>query len=78
MIRITVCPSCGGSRVRLVQRDWTGEYEGQTYTVPALDFHECPHCGEKIYDRDAMRRIEACSPAFARRRQEKEAFAANA
>jgi YgiT-type zinc finger domain-containing protein len=78
MIGITVCPSCAGSKVRLVQRDWTGEFEGQSYTVPRLDFYECPDCGERIYDREAMRRIEACSPAFAKRRRDEEALAVNA
>ena len=40
------------------------EYQGQRYTVPRLEFHECPDCGEKIYEPAAMRRIEAASPAF--------------
>jgi len=36
------------------------------YTVEELEFYECPDCGEKVYDRDAMRTIEANSPAFAK------------
>jgi YgiT-type zinc finger domain-containing protein len=76
MIEITVCPPCGGSRIRPVQRDWTSEFEGQAYSVPSLHFNECPDCGERVYDRDAMRRIEACSPAYAKRRQKKEAVGA--
>lgn len=66
MLRITVCPSCGSDKIKRVQQDWVGEYQGQTYTVPALEFYECPDCGERVYDRDAMRRIETHSPAFAR------------
>ncbi len=62
----------------MVHGEWTGEFEGQAYKVPSLDFHECPDCCEKIYDRDAMRRIEACSPAFEKRRREKKAIAVNA
>ncbi len=46
-------------------RNWTGEYQGQPYSVENLRFHECPDCGEKVYDREAMRAIEAASPAFA-------------
>jgi len=34
------------------------------YKVPALEYHECPACGEKIYDRKALKKIEAHSPAF--------------
>ena len=31
-----------------------------------LIFHECPICGERVFDRAAMRRIEAASPVFAK------------
>jgi len=64
MIQITVCPSCGGGNIIKVRQDWAGEFRGQPYTVPDLEFYECPDCGERIYDREAMRKIEACSPAF--------------
>ncbi len=70
MIEITICPTCGSDQIKRVQRDWTGKFQGQTYTVPSLEFYECPVCGERIYDRQAMRRIEACSPAFAKERVE--------
>jgi predicted RNA-binding Zn-ribbon protein involved in translation (DUF1610 family) len=39
--------------------------------VPNLEFYECPDCGERIYDRDAMRKIEAHSPAYAKLRAQK-------
>jgi len=66
MLDITTCPSCGSGRIRRVRRKWTGEYRGVRYTVPALEYHECPDCGERVYDRQAMRKIEAHSPAFTR------------
>ena len=62
---ITICPTCGSNKIKKVRRKWAGEYQGRTYTVSSLEFYECPVCGEKVYDRDAMRRIEAHSPAFA-------------
>ncbi len=68
MLKITKCPTCGSKRIRLVRRNWKGTFEGQAYTVPNLVFHECPDCGEEIYDRDAMRKIEAHSPAYAKPR----------
>lgn len=71
MIKITICPSCGSDKIERVQRNWIGEFHGRTYTVPGLEFHECPDCGEKIYDREAMRKIEAYSPAFVRTRAAK-------
>jgi len=65
MIKITICPSCSSSKIKKVQRDWTGKFQGQSYIVPSLEFYECPVCNEKVYDRYAMRKIESCSPAFA-------------
>jgi hypothetical protein len=47
----------------------TRRYKGRSYVVPDLEFHECPACQEKLYGREAMRRIEAHSPAFARVRR---------
>ena len=70
MIQITICPSCGSDRIKRVQQDWTSKFQSQSYAVPSLEFYECPDCGERIYDRQAMRRIEAYSPAFARRHEE--------
>ncbi|MCX6618405.1 MAG: YgiT-type zinc finger protein [Acidobacteria bacterium] len=65
MMTVRICPSCGSNRIRKVRKDWSGEFDGQAYTVRDVEFHECPVCGEKVYDREAMRKIEACSPAFA-------------
>ncbi len=64
MIQFSFCPSCSSKEIRRVRRDWTGQFKGQTYVVPQLQFYECTACGEKIYDRAAMRQIEAHSPAF--------------
>jgi len=66
MIKITTCPSCSSNRIKKVRKNWTGQFEGQTYTVPNLEYYECPDCGEKVYNREAMRKIEAHSPAYER------------
>ncbi len=71
MIRIKTCPTCGSDKIQKVRRNLTRRFRGQAYTVPSLARYECPDCGEKIYDRDAMRKIEAHSPAFAKRRLSK-------
>jgi len=69
-IQITICPSCGSDKITKVRKDWIGNFKGRTYSVPSLEFHECPDCGERIYDRLAMRKIEASSPAFDKDRSE--------
>lgn len=66
--RYTTCPTCGSDAIRPVCRDVTRAYRGQSYTVPQLTFQECPVCGEVIYDHAAMQKIEAYSPAYAKRR----------
>jgi YgiT-type zinc finger domain-containing protein len=71
-LNITICPSCGGKNIKKVRRNLQGKYQGQTYTVPSLEFYECPDCHEKIYDQQAMRKIEDHSPAYAKSRKSKE------
>ena len=66
MLSITQCPTCGSRKIKAVSRNLTREFAGESYTVPRLEFHECPACGERLFDRDAMRKIEAYSPAYAK------------
>ena len=63
-LKITVCPSCGSRKIKKTKHKWTGKFRGQTYRIPTLEIYECANCGEKVYDREAMRKIEAYSPAF--------------
>jgi YgiT-type zinc finger domain-containing protein len=63
---ILICPSCGSKHIKKVRRNLHGIYQGQKYTVKNLEYHECPDCGEKVYDREAMQAIESQSPAFAK------------
>jgi YgiT-type zinc finger domain-containing protein len=66
MNKITKCPSCGSAKIKRVRGKWSGEYKGRSYTVENLAFYECPDCKEQVYDPEAMRAIEASSPAFAK------------
>jgi len=63
-VNITQCPSCGSRRLKRKRENWSRDFEGQAYRVRGLEFLECPDCGEKVFDREAMRKIEAQSPAF--------------
>ena len=71
MFKITICPSCGSDRLKMLRDNWTGKFKNRTYIVPMLEFYECADCGEKIYDAQAMRKIETYSPCFVRKRQYK-------
>ena len=50
-------------------------WKGKAYVVFHLEYWECPDCGEHVYDHAAMRKIEACSPAYAKRQKNKRAAA---
>ena len=63
-LQIKTCQTCGSNKIKRVVRDVTRKYKGQTYTVPKVEFYECPNCGEKVYDREAMLKIESYSPAY--------------
>lgn len=73
MLKITICPNCGSNKIKQARRNWIGKTQGKSYTVPALEYYECPNCGEKVYDREAMRKIEAYSPTYAKRQEKKTA-----
>jgi YgiT-type zinc finger domain-containing protein len=64
---IRACPTCGSAAIREVLENWKGDFRGQRYVVPKLRFFACPACGERVYSREAMRRIQAASPAYQRR-----------
>ena len=63
-LQITICPTCGSDKIRRVVSDITRNYKGRTYIVPKVELYDCPNCGEKVYDREAMLKIEANSPAY--------------
>ena len=62
--QINICPTCGSDKIKRVVRDIARKYKGQAYTVPKVEFYDCPNCGEKVYDREAMLKIESHSPAY--------------
>ena len=62
-LEITVCPVCGHN-INKIKEDWVGEYKNQKYTAPNLECYLCSNCDERVYPCEAMRKIEASSPAF--------------
>lgn len=61
-------PTCGSQKIERVRWNWQNEFEGKRYVVSALEFYECPVCGERVFDPQAMRKIESVSPAFRNRK----------
>jgi YgiT-type zinc finger domain-containing protein len=64
ILLIKTCPTCGSDKIKRVVRDVTRKYKNQTYTVPKVAFYDCPNCGEKVYDHEAMLKIRTYSPAY--------------
>lgn len=62
--QIKTCPTCGSNKIRRVVKDVVRKYKDQTYKVPAIEFYECSNCGEKVYDKVAIQKIEEHSPAY--------------
>jgi YgiT-type zinc finger domain-containing protein len=65
MMKHKICPTCGSTRIRRVRKTITRTFKGKTYRVPSVEFHECPSCGERLFSPEAVRKIQARSPAFA-------------
>lgn len=57
-LKLTVCPNCGNKNLKKVRKAVTGTRHGKRYAVSAVEFYECPDCGERIYDPAAIRQIE--------------------
>lgn len=61
---IITCPSCGSRNIKKVRRAVSHEIDGETYTVPGITYHACAECGERVYDGNAVSKMQAASPAF--------------
>jgi len=65
-IDIIHCPSCGSGKIKKIRGPVSHAFEGVTYTVRGVTYHECPDCGERVYDAEAVSKMQAASPAFRR------------
>jgi YgiT-type zinc finger domain-containing protein len=73
MLKLSYCPTCGSDKIKVVKRDLERRVHGIAYTIPALEFEECPVCGEKVFAPEAVCKIEAHSPSFAKQGRKKKA-----
>ncbi len=65
-LAVSTCPNCGSPEIQRVRQDWSSTFQGEKYSVKALAYYACPMCAEKVYPPEAMHRIQAASPAFAK------------
>ncbi|MGQ0763779.1 MAG: YgiT-type zinc finger protein [Acidobacteriota bacterium] len=75
MLKLKTCPTCGSNKIKKIRKDLTERHNGVAYVVPDIEYYECPSCGERVYDRNAMRKIEFHSPAFQRTQPRKRKLA---
>ena len=59
MLKLKTCPTCGSRRVRQVREDVTFNIRGRRHIVRDLQFIRCDACGEKLFDLEASRKIDA-------------------
>jgi YgiT-type zinc finger domain-containing protein len=62
MPAVRTCPTCGVGKLRRVTRDVECNFRGHVYIAPDIEFSECPNCGEKLYDQQALRKMESFRP----------------
>lgn len=70
-IKLSVCPNCSSKNLKKVRKTVSGTRQGKRYSVPAVEFYECPDCGERVYEPAAIRQIEQRSQARIRNRSAK-------
>ena len=68
-LKITKCPICASKRIHRVRRDIKGTFKGKPYLAKSVDFEECPACGERLFDLEAMRKLEVARDHAAGRRK---------
>ena len=62
------CPTCGRAAMRRVIRDVTTRRAARSIVVNAVEIEECAHCGERLYDLAALRRLQDARRRRPRRR----------
>lgn len=65
-MQIKTCPTCGSRRIKQVTEDVPCDFGGHAYISKDITFYSCPAYGERVYGREAMRRMEAQRPQMHR------------
>jgi len=56
--KLSKCPTCGSSKLKLVRSNFTLKARNRVCVVPRLERYECPGCGEILFDYDGIKRLE--------------------
>jgi len=51
------CPTCGAAKMRRVRRSVETRSGKRCVVVPDIDVDECPKCGERLFDLEALDKI---------------------
>ena len=70
-LKLTFCLNCYSKNLKKVRRTVSRTRQGKRYSVPGVEFYECPDCGEHMYDPVAVRQIEKGAGIGVRNRSEK-------
>ncbi len=58
-LHISVCPTCGQKGMKRAVVEVASKRRGKVRRVGGVEVDLCPHCGEQLYDMDAMDQIQA-------------------
>jgi YgiT-type zinc finger domain-containing protein len=56
------CPTCESTEIRTIRSDYPATVRGRQVVIPDLERQECPVCGEVLFDRAAMKKIQSYWP----------------
>ena len=62
------CPTCGSRKIQKLATDFRGRIGTRIVSLPKLERHECPACGEILFGYDSMKRIEESRPRKSHRK----------
>jgi YgiT-type zinc finger domain-containing protein len=58
-LKFKQCPTCGSRKIKVIEGDYPTTRRGRPIVVLNVRRHECPACGEVLFDYEAMKQIEA-------------------
>ena len=57
-MELVVCPLCGSPSIKKKKGVYKFYLQGEPLSTPAIQYWECPNCGEAFFDRQANKKID--------------------